>query len=125
MAARADEYIDSMMEDKILPALRESGYKVRATEMTELLDDDERHIFEIQPPKGADVCLVAIGDIDSNDVDMFVYDGETGALVVKDELVDDMPVCAFIARGGVTYRVSILVVDTDAPAFVKFVYSLR
>jgi len=92
--------------------------------MTPLIQEGGRYTFTISPQEGARVKLIAIGDWDANDVDMFVHGAESGRLIASDTLDDDIPICDFTSRGG-SYRVTIVVHDSDAPAFVQVTYAIR
>ncbi len=124
MPIQADQYIDNKYENTIVPGLTKRGFRILQTATTPLIREGGSHTYTITPPAGKRVALVAIGDWDTNDVDMFVYGGESGRLITSDTLPDDMPVCEFTSRGG-SYRVKITIPDTDAPAYVKFVYAIR
>jgi hypothetical protein len=122
--AHADDYIDHQYSNNIVPALTQNGFQILDTTTTPLINQGDSHTFVITPLAGVRVALVGIGDWDSNDVDLHVYCAETGRLIASDTCLDDTPVCEFTSS-GVSYRVTISVPDTDAPAYVKFVYATR
>jgi len=122
--ANADQYIIHVYSTRIVPGLSSDGFRILDTTMTPLLSEGQTHTVTITPRYGTRVKLVAVGDVDSNDVDMFVVGGESGRDIDRDTLGDDIPVCEFTARGG-SYEVTIRVHDTNRPAYVKLVYSTR
>ena len=47
-------------------------YRIHDTELTPILEQGALHAFTIPTDPGEKVALVAVGDWDTNDVDMFV-----------------------------------------------------
>jgi hypothetical protein len=122
--AHADAYIERVMQNEMIPTLNNHGYSIHDIVDTELLAEGESQNFTIRPDAGSEVFVAAVGDWDSNDVDIFVVNTDTGELVTRDILRDDKPVCTFTS-GGSAYKVIVKVIDTDRPAYVRVVYATR
>jgi len=119
-----DKYLQTRMLNDIIPGLVDRNFTIHDTERTPILEEGALHIFTIPTDPGERVTLVAVGDRDANDIDLFVQRDGSDSIVSRDVLTDATPVCEFTAKGG-SYVVSVRVVDADRPAYVRVIFASK
>lgn len=122
--ASADAYIRGVVANDFLPRLIQGGYRINDTVETGLLRNGQTMTFTIYAPRGQRVRLMAVGDIDSYDVDLFVRGGETGRMITCDTRVTDRPDVTFVSQGG-SYEVTVRLYDSRLPSNVLLIYAVR
>jgi len=124
-AMRADDrYLETRMLNDTIPGLVDLNFTIHDTELSPILEQGALHIFTIPTDPGEQVALVAVGDWDANDVDLFVQREGSDSIVSRDVLTDATPVCEFTAKGG-TYVVTVRMVDADRPAYVRVIFASK
>lgn len=124
-AMRADDnYLQTRMLNDVIPELVDLNYTINHTELTPILEQGALHIFTIPTDPGDEVALVAVGDWDANDVDLFVQREGCDSIVSRDVLTDAKPVCEFTSKGG-SYVITVRMVDADRPAYVRVVFASK
>lgn len=119
-----DDSMQTRMLNAVVPGLVDLDFKIRNTELTPILEQGALHIFTIPTYPGEQVALVAVGDWDANDVDLFVQHEDSDSIVSRDVFTDNTPVCEFTAKGG-TYVVTVRMVDADRPAYVRVIFASK
>ncbi len=64
--------MQTRMLNDIIPDLVDQNFTIHNTELTPILEEGALHIFTIPTDPGERVTLVAVGDWDAKDIDLFV-----------------------------------------------------